>query len=441
MPSQHKSTDITACDTLRVEGSSLSHRPCSAPGVDPKEPANQPSLGNIEATIPGGVQGACVVHDLLDDPVLVDLIRTYDACVANREVDIGFNLFNLISPVYHRENLHSDIIKEILDPNGAHGRGDGHLCLFIEYLNQHHGLAIDQNQYRAAEVSREPGRIDLLIRDKNKERAIIIENKISGAVDQYRQIPRYLDTVESEYQLKCDAILYLNLSELKGPDTTDWSNQEREKIRPLLKIIRAYHESDDDLYHGWLIKCIQDPHEEPDFVIIQYSNLIKKLARNIMNEPIMEKFYGWASSTETSRKIASFTKMANDLPAYRISRIQKHLFSSPAPFSRSWPYRPTLLVVEGFARDPEHQSRIKIHVEAEPHQTTLSFWDNNGSGESTGRFPAQILEATHMKDQFTENQGWYQRSFPFPEGEKNLSDFIKEFLQALRLYCSPITDH
>ncbi|MFM2199249.1 MAG: hypothetical protein RLZZ505_2681 [Verrucomicrobiota bacterium] len=405
------------------------------------ETANQPHPESLEATMPVECPHDFVVHDLFDDPVLVDLIRAYDACMKNREVDIGFNLFNLISPVYYRENLHSDIIKEILDPNSAHGRGDSHLRLFIEYLNEHHGLAIDQNHYRTAEVLREPGRIDLLIRDDENKRVIIIENKISGAIDQYRQIPRYLDTVESEYQLKCDAILYLNLSQLKGPDTTDWSHQERGRIKPLLKVIRAYHESDADLYHGWLIKCIQDPHEEPDFVIFQYSNLIKKLARHIMNEPTMEKFYEWASSKETCEKIASFTKMVSDLPAYRISRIQKHSFSHPAPFSRTSIPKQTTLVVEGFARDPEHQSRIKIHVEAEPDQTTLSFWDNNGDGENIGRFPAQILEEIRMKNEFIENQGWYQRSFKFPEGEKNLADFIKEFLQALRHYCPPITDH
>lgn len=405
------------------------------------ETSDQSHPGSLNARLSVGCHNDCVVHDLFDDPVLVDLIRAYDACMKKREVDIGFNLFNLISPVYHRENLHSDVIKEILDPNSAHGRGNSHLHLFIEYLNQHHGLAIDQNHYRFAEVLREPGRIDLLIRDNENKRAIIIENKISGAIDQYRQIPRYLNTVESECQLKCDAILYLNLSQLKGPDTTDWSHQERERITPLLKVIRAYHESDDDLYHGWLIKCIQDPHEEPDFVILQYSNLIKKIARHVMNEPTMEKFYEWASSKETSARITSFTKMVNDLPAYRISRIQKHLFSHPAPFFKSWILKQSVLVVEGFARDSEHQSWIKIHVEAEPHQTTLSFWDNNGRGESAGRFPGQILEAIHMKNEFQENQGWYQRSFQFPEGEEDLAKFIKEFLQALLHYCTPITDH
>lgn len=405
------------------------------------ETADQPYSEALEATMQVEPQDDFGLQDLFNDQLLVDLIRAYDACMKNREVDIGFNLFNLISPVYHRENLHSDVLKEILDPNSAHGRGHSHLRLFIEYLNQHHGLAIDQDHYRTAEVWREPGRIDLLIRDNENERAIIIENKISGAVDQYQQIPRYLNTVESEYQLKCDAILYLNLSQLKGPDTMGWSHQEREKINPLLKIIRAYHESEDDLYHGWLIKCIQDPLEETDFVIFQYSNLIKKLARHIMNEPTMEKFYEWASSKETCAKIDSFTKMVNDLPAYRISRVQKHLFSDPAPFSKSWIHKQTVLVVEGFARDPEFQSWIKIHVEAEPNQTTLSFWDNKGHGESTGRFPAQILEAIHMNNEFKENQGWFQRSFQFPEGERHLADFIKEFLQALRHYCTPITDH
>jgi hypothetical protein len=372
---------------------------------------------------------------LFDDPVLVGLIGDYDTCMKNRAVDIGFNLFNLISPIYHRENLHSDIISSILDPRGAHGRDDSHLRLFIEFLNQHHGLEIDANHYRDADILRESERIDLLIRDNIHNRAIIIENKISGAADQFRQIPRYLETVESSHGLKCDAILYLNLSEIKDPDTMDWSHQEIQRIKPLLKIVCAYNETDNDLYHGWLTKCTAKPHAETDFVILQYSNLIKKLARNVMNEPTMEKFYQWVSSEEKYGKIHSFAKMVSELPAYRINRIQKHLFSNPASFSKSWILKQTVLVVEGFSRDSDHHSWIKIHVDATQDQTILSFWDNKGMGENIGRVPQQILEAIGMKNEFMENQGWFQRSFTFPDGEKKFADFVGNFLNALSNYC------
>ena len=41
----------------------------------------------------------------------------YRAALRKRDVDIGFNLFALISDLYYRENFHSDILRALIDPS------------------------------------------------------------------------------------------------------------------------------------------------------------------------------------------------------------------------------------------------------------------------------------------------------------------------------------
>jgi hypothetical protein len=57
------------------------------------------------------------VDGLMRNPYLSALARKYEANLKKRDVDIEFNLFELISDNYYRETLHSDILKAFLDPN------------------------------------------------------------------------------------------------------------------------------------------------------------------------------------------------------------------------------------------------------------------------------------------------------------------------------------
>lgn len=50
------------------------------------------------------------------DAELSALAGEYNANLKKRDVDIGFNLFSIISELYYRENFHSDILKALIDP-------------------------------------------------------------------------------------------------------------------------------------------------------------------------------------------------------------------------------------------------------------------------------------------------------------------------------------
>lgn len=55
------------------------------------------------------------IKPLFNSQRLADLDQKFEANLKKRNIDIGFNLFSIISDVYYRENLHSDILAAFLD--------------------------------------------------------------------------------------------------------------------------------------------------------------------------------------------------------------------------------------------------------------------------------------------------------------------------------------
>src|SRR4029077_16538447 len=74
------------------------------------------------------------VTTFVEDKGTVALAKAYAACREKRQVDLGFNLFAIVSELYYRENFHSDILKVLLDPQSPHGYGDKALRLFLVFL-------------------------------------------------------------------------------------------------------------------------------------------------------------------------------------------------------------------------------------------------------------------------------------------------------------------
>lgn len=105
-----------------------------------------------------------------------------------------FNVFNFIDP---DENKRSEVLKDLLDPNGAHGQGDLFLSLLLERL----GFDASAMGAEAATVRCEAPthgieqyrrRIDVFVECGV---LIAIENKID-AIEQADQVPAYLKHLE-----------------------------------------------------------------------------------------------------------------------------------------------------------------------------------------------------------------------------------------------------
>ena len=105
-----------------------------------------------------------------------------------RNLRDNLNDTNLLDAVYVNENTHSRILKMILSYSV-----DGEYPFFESFLKIDKVARILPDDFQAGKPHffNERDRIDLLV--EGKDYAIIIENKVYDAVDQDRQLERYLD--------------------------------------------------------------------------------------------------------------------------------------------------------------------------------------------------------------------------------------------------------
>lgn len=216
-------------------------------------------------------------------------------------VTLGFNAFELVSDVYRKENFHSDILKAILDPKSKHGEGTLFLQLFVKYLQnvamkQDKAIVMEKlsklQRFERAHVTREEGRIDVLI-DFEKY-VILVENKINGADDMERQLPRYVEYVETSRLDKKEvaAIVYLTSAQPKQPNEYSWTKIDQDKIRPLLLSVVGFSEEYPyfNLVQGWLEPCqLRSSRFASVAVLSQYCELLRNQAGVTMNNKIVEE--------------------------------------------------------------------------------------------------------------------------------------------------------
>jgi hypothetical protein len=187
-----------------------------------------------------------------------------------------FNMFRICG-VNHYENTHSAIIAELLNPKGTHSLKSELLEAFLSLIDKDF-VPTDFNPSNATVYTEytttDKGRIDILIKDANKN-ALIIENKIYAA-DQYEQLKRYDQFAKKEF--KAYQIYYLTLW------GSEASLQSGEGVN-YLTISYA------DTIIRWLDKCIALSARLPLVreTLIQYSNHLKILTNQDMNAKNQEE--------------------------------------------------------------------------------------------------------------------------------------------------------
>lgn len=364
-----------------------------------------------------------------------DLAQEYEENLQKRKVDLGFNLFAIISDRYHQENLHSDILKAVIDPNGKHEEQNKYLELFLKFIISH-GATIDLSHYLKAEVEREEGRIDILI--KGSKHAIIVENKITNARDQPTQLPGYLKVVEEKYKYNCDAIIYLRLNGDGGPEMKEWQNDKwKHRVESLLNVICVYDENapDKDLFNGWILKCrdVSKANSDAQFILRQYGELITKLGENIINERIMQKFYETIIKDGNFETALSFKEMLDDLSKYRAQRIIDIFRSNPAPFKNLKRSDNGAL----FYNPSFGGAGLEMAVWAlpwNPGEKYVYLFEMYDKKDTTGVDVGAMLKKMGCLDEYSPfNDGHFRfnKEFEFPSQEKDLIRHITDFKEQL----------
>lgn len=369
------------------------------------------------------------VVDFCKEDALVKLALQYDE-YNRREVDCGFNLFNLISDTYYKENFHSDILKSLLDPTEKHREENLFLNLFFVFINNC-GAKVNKNNYSNAKVYREQGKIDILIKDETTKKSIIIENKIYDAADMPRQLPRYyLKLVEDGYDV--DSIIYLLLRKEQKPNMIDWTDEERKLIKDKLIVVNAYKERDNDLLNGWIYKCEKSTNNiDALFVLRQYGKLIQKLGGDIMNMPIMELFYEKMLEDSNFKTASSLKSLLEDLPSYRTERIVSKFKDNPAPFDHVHVWSGHNIAV--FENITQNNYRFAIDILVEFDKYSFTFFERtfDKEGDSPESPALNLLKQVGLNEGLQSEDSRLKKVFLFPSQEKELYDYIEYFMKTL----------
>lgn len=135
----------------------------------------------------------------------INIAKNLSDLLEKAKRSLPYNI-NIIDELHANENAHSRILCKLLQYQDIEGRYRI-LESFIHYVS----LSVPsfgEIRIKHPKITQEEKRIDLWVRDSDY--AIIIENKVYGAVDQYRQLERYIDeTKNNNYKEKNIFIVYL----------------------------------------------------------------------------------------------------------------------------------------------------------------------------------------------------------------------------------------
>ena len=269
-----------------------------------------------------------------------------------KDTSLGFNAFALVSDTYYRENFHSDIIRAILDPHSGHGEGVLFLKTFVDFISDEarttgktkladtlRNLPVDNS----AEVVREEGRVDVKI--KTPVWTIIIENKINGAGDMERQIPRYIEDCRKNNE-KVVAVVYITAAVKGEPSQNGWESFDAEMIAPLLVPVIGFSETKSirNLAEDWIGPCaLAARNFHAKAILEQYAELLRHQSGETMNH---DEIKSMLSSMAANRiQYSELLRTLQEMPRTMAEIIIRE-FTSHSVLKETWLYSFAVAVLD-----------------------------------------------------------------------------------------------
>lgn len=199
----------------------------------------------------------------------------------------NFNLFDLMLKRDDEVHLHSRFLSILFDPHGSHKMKDTFIRLFIEKLNlpfeyNLSSLEVYPNEKNTCEYKK----IDILLMDRKRRSAVIIENKI-GAKDSNHeeegQIERYYRIITNDEGIPAEStsVIYLSINrDSPSDESVATSGQFPELEDKVLNIHYGVEILD------WLKSCCKECYNRPILreSITQYIKLIENMTNNETSE-------------------------------------------------------------------------------------------------------------------------------------------------------------
>lgn len=354
--------------------------------------------------------------------------------ISKEKQQVAFNLFTLSSYNSYLENFHSDIIATLLNPSGPHNEGNVFLNLFIGYLKKYHTVEIDADVFHDAVVTRETGRLDIWVRDKELKQSIIIENKINNAWDRDGQLDDYHSySIAKDCDVK--AIVYLSLDGSKhAPNSVGIP-------RHIIKNIGAFNNSNADLIQGWLLPCFEKATTKDSSTFLwQYIKLIKHLGFKNMDNNIMNEFYTFLNEKNGLGTVNTIVEMAGKVSTYRAEKYNTAI-EEFGPFTNKAKYKPYYLLFYFWVVDGD-KLKLDVWFNADG-SAEMVFWNTSKEGEPGRKTLTNVLQNSGMLEEFADeiyfNYNGYPKRFFLGEQYKTMLEideaiitFTKKFLDALK---------
>ena len=367
--------------------------------------------------------------EILDKPEIDNILENFDKNILNRGA-YEFNIFSISTYGSQLENFHSDIIGELLNPNGLHEEGNRLLKLFLRFLAEK-GAKINMNDFRNVDVLREKGRIDIAIIDKRSKCAIIVENKINNASDMDNQLERYYNwCIKEKYFVK--SLVYLTLSGEKNSPSLITNSD----LKPIN--IAAFTNTSQDLVNGWIIPCIGTCSTfDTASLIKQYSKLIINLAYDKMNNKLLDEFYSLSDDMTVIDKIQKLKELSNKIPSYRMDKFVSGI-NEFKPFTKSYRYKPYHMLYERFI---ENDNAFKLDVWFEESgNAQVNFWNPEKKGmDALSSVENKLDQIGYLDKMIKSDEGWigYYKRFEFSDFgsmssmDEKLKDFVLQLMNEL----------
>lgn len=370
-------------------------------------------------------------RELLSSQKLQEIYKKF---IETKPKDLGFNFFELVSDIYYRENLHSDILKDLLDATSKHGEKDKFFRLFIELLNRvNPKLDIKIEDFSCYLTKREEGRIDISIVSESSKKAIIIENKINGACDMELQLPRYVNYLENKgYSIV--AIVYLTLTVSGGPNRHKWSEEDCKKVDEKLVKLVAHQLPEKTCLSSWLGECI-DLAEKNDVKIIlkHYRELIYHLGKESVNMEEVGEFYSLLHENQINPE--EIKSLIDKIPAYFIQMIYDDIENNIHPFNKI-NYNPPSQHLEMVGFSWEDKS-YGLNIRADHSNIAVWIWANDWDTDPELKSVPKLFDAMGHQDllgfniEVENGVKDYTKYFSVYNGPCKALEFIKKVIKTI----------
>ena len=355
-----------------------------------------------------------------------DMLKRYREYIDknNFEENYPFNIFELISDIYYRENFHSDIIAQLL-------RNEIILKNFLDFIG------VDKSKYENCEVEREESKIDILI--KTEKNCIIVENKLNWAKDMPEQLFRYYNECKNNKKLEVDKIVYLSPNSWKQPE----EQSIKEIPKELIKTIIGYDGENNDFYTMVLEKSLEEMNnKEPKewrLLLEHYLKILRQTGETKMDKLTKEFYDKIVNDGKEYEKIELIATMYNDLTKTRINNLASTF--SGENYNNECFYRDFYSEKRGlnYAIDIyiyNDKSLLFLFSREEGTATednpkSTKKWEQDNKDIEAWLKKHKLLSEFRLPEE-GDNTWWrFMKEFKFPEEEKALYEFAKKLIECL----------